>query len=1599
MANLFDDGSLIGFWPLNEPSGVPWFRNWSPRHANGPSGISFNWHVHHAVGEALGEPISFHPGTAEFTDPGSGVYGIREGFDPGFARRYGYCPLGTSDLIDQNDNLHRKVLVLGRGSFANRQICEPPAVAQSGFTIGFWVYPRTDGMSELISPPTAVNMETIARHSALMHRGDHDDGFFIGVSGKLSQAAQFEVDHANPWQLSAFATANSDAAIGSTDIINTPIESGTFTHVTFSYRYIDGTSNQIVLYKNGRVAASGNTTADLVAGELGYTDRLITIGGTQIDTSPTTDRIEESAGWGHLMSGVYIFERVLHEGEILEMHERGGLQIQNVTPPDFTPVVITDPSIISYVPVINPQMIDVTKYHNNLFTDFGLDQAGDFWMGRGPFDRGLTFDDSPTTSIDIGLAGGSGIFNGLFGDGKTNKSFTIGVMYHPSFTSSFLSQMVMSWGDTGLSSSTQRLADRTNCGFIVSIDTGVNNIRPVADFYASGTAASDGSRTTSLTVQDADYWQSTLGHLAIVWDEATFGIALYLNGELAESGHLAWSLGEVLTGVGGSGYPLVFGNGIISHDLNNLLMHNLGGNDMSMSEMFVANRPLEPAEIRYIANSGIDITGLFRGPHDPRLMGYWKGTDFPTNEMISRDRAGVWRGVDGLPGHMVRAISNSRWDDLIADTSNRGQQLYGDQYNNHMDPELGFTSGVWVVMGGSNGLHEILLDGVNRRCASSSFTQRFRSVELDNNSPSQYSEYLWGFEVTPSGEIPAVFSGNDSEQVWNSELLHFGDTADKLVAFLTTANAPAGSGVTLVWQGIDGTATRPLCSGNISYGDTSRILLRAKPIMAGYARGAVTNRTEFELYVNGLRVSDSNIPTSLTFTQPTGTPLSASDDWFLSIGGQAISDTQTALRNIDDGLGGIFMRNVFVMMGYFSNDEIDFLAASGIVDDKVLSGYDIDLPMTSVNTADPDLLGYWRFSGPDSGSGVTDLSLQGNNLRMIAREVLEEGGFSSTDNAASNLRYIPMPFANAPLSTQASGITYLDNEPANNNFAPPFAVSGSRFDLAASGFSVGLWVCVREATAQADDYYGLVAYGCTPDFGTNTSFIDASWMIFMDEFENMRMLMSTDGQMHTEPNSRTNTKGNIECGNFGTTSLVKDPYGVPGNKIGILQPAHVTAWQHYIWSYDHKNTSSVDGSGVLTCYFNGEPIDRQLVPSSGFHIPMQPDARMMTVFYHQLDGVPWDFQNPVDNDVNDPVITDLFYMARPVTDSEARYIAMHGIAPPVATPESGFLGGFILAVDGRTQTLGGYIRGLDTSYGILGGFMEAAHVSSGVLAGYIHSKDFGSGVLAGLIDGVLVTSGVLASYIAGSAQSSGVFAAYMQGSTPGIERFDAFFSVTAITAAEFDAQVQLTKVTSSEFDARVQLFKPECPPSVQIIVPLEGVSGVDTPLNQYFVGSGTADQDKTIARAEWIFGDLASPQVTFVSGQNLFPVSHVFTQSGFYTVRFTLTDSDGLSASDTVIINLASGVSPVEMTLSGIPQQGLAPLNVQFSQTIETLPTGVSVAASLLDYDDGQTSVTLNKSHVYSEPGIYRPIWIIRDSRGVFWSDTLEPGIDLRGSS
>ena len=71
MADLTNDPQLIGFWPLNEASGAPYFKNYSVSYGNKPSGISFDLHVQQGILGTAVNAAGAWPGTTEVNESGA----------------------------------------------------------------------------------------------------------------------------------------------------------------------------------------------------------------------------------------------------------------------------------------------------------------------------------------------------------------------------------------------------------------------------------------------------------------------------------------------------------------------------------------------------------------------------------------------------------------------------------------------------------------------------------------------------------------------------------------------------------------------------------------------------------------------------------------------------------------------------------------------------------------------------------------------------------------------------------------------------------------------------------------------------------------------------------------------------------------------------------------------------------------------------------------------------------------------------------------------------------------------------------------------------------------------------------------------------------------------------------------------------------------------------------------------------------------------------------------------------------------------------------------------------------------------------------------
>ena len=1665
MSSLGNDGSLIGFWPMNEPSGSPLFQNYAPATAKHPSGLSFDM-LPHVVNVGDDEHYgSVWPGTDQIFNQESGV-DVR-----------GYRVQGHWELLD-NANPRAWCLLAGDGSRVHREQFASPPVANSGFTAGFWVYPTSDGYPNFVDDVSNILLVGWEQQSALAHAiygmfgyDTNEAGWVMGVSGKLEAATQFEgeLEGGEPLLRAFLVGVNDGTALEAG--LGTPIESGRYSHMTMTYTYIDGTNNEMRLYKDGRLEGTAITPFDYVnGGSTSFTNRTLTIGGT-VDNVTANDEYLLTSGWGHLVSGVYFFRRPLSDSEVLDLHQCGGLQPDITNILETKEVTTSDSKLLAYCPFDGIGYADASRNFNVLMEQYDPGDEGAAIISTGPFGGGSRVQNAANVSDSV--VAGSGLCSAIVDAG----SWSIGVWATAKNTPDRDDNMVMSWGSVSTTTSAgTALAAISNATFgfsVTSREVPTNSNRIRLEVYPVGDVSED---FFEINASGFDPFTRVMRHYGVVYDDQTRGIAFYINGALQGSGNLTHSLNDQLTRLVGSGYPLMFTNGITNTitETAGKGVHTAGGSDNAISQIMVMGRPLEPSEMRFIALSGIDTKAFRLSPFDTRLQGYWPCSDHEDGDILTEDRARIW---DDYPGHLARGDTFVKWSRIYNRAGSvADQQIYRpdatafvDLYGARTTPpelasfgNLGITSGVWAVRGGGMGVAE-KTNSADSRSSRFNLAVRYKPniEERDVNPQNVLGEYIMSFEVTPSGDIPAIDFGQSSNAnkfEFNSCIYNYGNLGEssqhgETRAFLTTVNEAQGSGVSIVFQSRAGTFnasnTRMLGSGNLTYGVPNRVLLHGK-YTDPYSR--TTNFPGFgsalytlTLYIDGVEVHQvTDTTTSLLFWEA-GTPNSDDDHYILSFGGEACTDSVSLqLSQHDAGLGDIYLREMFVMRGRFTGEEVLELATSGIRNQGVFGGYIGQKPKNQVTLIDSDLRGYWRFNGFDGGpahgvqgSGTTDLSPASNHLLPLA-EIDAQRGTNTT--SAHFLRFAPGPLVSSDLGVRCSGVTYESNQPSSFIRAP-FMASGVGISNPAGGFSVGFLMAKRDDVF-SNRFDAVLAYGCVPtaSAGSTATSLDHGWVIGMDSAENMKMVMSQDGHLFLNNANSPSQSGQVACGGFESNRIDGDNTIYENAFTGDTRVPRLDFWSHYAWTYDPADNT-------IRCYINGELVDRKPLKTAPefWDGPQEPreEARYLTFFAHTT--TPWLWSTPNVGDF-DSVLSDVFYFSRTLSESEVRYIAFNGIDDAQGTATSGNIGGYIRGQDTGSGVIGGYQRGQDTASGVVGGYMPGGLVGSGLIGGYVSGVVFGtgtiggwirgldnvSGVMGGYMVGVDIGSGSIAGYIrgqevgsghfgglilAGNAASglvggylqaadigSGLAGGFMLGGLQGNFEFDAGFNVDVIAARDFDAQLEIAKTTSADFDAKVVIFQNELPPLVDITIPSDTVTmdengnGLEPPFNQYFIGKASGQQGKTIATTKWTFGDLTPNETVAESGAGCYPIQHLYSASGFYIAKFEAVDSDGLHASATRIINAASGIDPVIVSLSGVPRSGDAELIVDFTTTVDILPPGVSISTQLLNYDDGQSTVSFNPTHGYTQPGTYKPIWCVRDSRGVIWCDSLEAGNDYLGA-
>jgi len=350
--------------------------------------------------------------------------------------------------------------------------------------------------------------------------------------------------------------------------------------------------------------------------------------------------------------------------------------------------------------------------------------------------------------------------------------------------------------------------------------------------------------------------------------------------------------------------------------------------------------------------------------------------------------------------------------------------------------------------------------------------------------------------------------------------------------------------------------------------------------------------------------------------------------------------------------------------------------------------------------------------------------------------------------------------------------------------------------------------------------------------------------------------------------------------------------------------------------------------------------------------------------------------------------------------------------------------------------MGGFISGIPQNIvsGLIGSFMHglgqdidlfAGHVSgvSGVVSeygGFIHGRAFASGLTGGFTHGIASQSGIFGHFMHGLGIVSGLLGSYTFGGCETLDEFDVTLTFEIVTSKDFDARLGVEKTELYGFDSRLGVIRVTQPPVCTLEMPAVGLIASGTPYTLTVEGSGIAQDQKKVSKTRFTFADFKKGEDgTLVDGapfSGLYRASREFDTPGWYTVKMEVLDSYGYRTSCTrpfllVPSGSTSGAYLATLpgvSISGTPQTGSATQRVFFTHSL----SGLDTTSGLLEYTDfsdqqeslvnslevpsGTQFVDFVRTHDYTMPGRYSPVWAVSGSWGIV-SDSLSDGIDYLG--
>lgn len=159
------------------------------------------------------------------------------------------------------------------------------------------------------------------------------------------------------------------------------------------------------------------------------------------------------------------------------------------------------------------------------------------------------------------------------------------------------------------------------------------------------------------------------------------------------------------------------------------------------------------------------------------------------------------------------------------------------------------------------------------------------------------------------------------------------------------------------------------------------------------------------------------------------------------------------------------------------------------------------------------------------------------------------------------------------------------------------------------------------------------------------------------------------------------------------------------------------------------------------------------------------------------------------------------------------------------------------------------------------------------------------------------------------------------------------------------------------------------------------------PLTVSFNSDQSTD-DGLIVLRQWNFGDGAT-------SQDIRP-RHTYTTTGDFTVRLTLTDDLGATASRSIIVSVTQ--APVAVIKVDRTSADAAPAVINFDAS-DSFDADGRIVSYRWDFGDGSTEVVPVVAHTYARPGTFRARLTVVDDKGITGTADVLISINIRTPS